>query len=133
LSREDGEALITRLEADALTAEDRRGRGEVLPLYFLVLFGLRGAKLSVKPLKTLVFGGEAQKRQHPGTSGGGGGGGGAGGRGGAAGRGGGRGGKTTGEAECRRAGTARSPCPPARAWPPERGGLSRSAAGRVSA
>jgi len=34
LSREDGEALIERLEKDALTAEERRGLVKVLTFYF---------------------------------------------------------------------------------------------------
>src|SRR5262250_2975370 len=56
LSREDGEALIARLEADALTAEDRRVLVKVLTFYFWLLFALREAKLSLKRLKALVFG-----------------------------------------------------------------------------
>jgi hypothetical protein len=37
LSREDGEALIERLEKDALTAEDRRVLVKVLTFYFWLL------------------------------------------------------------------------------------------------
>jgi hypothetical protein len=48
LSREDGEALIERLEKDALTAEDRRVLVKVLTFYFCLLFALREAKLSLK-------------------------------------------------------------------------------------
>jgi transposase len=65
LSREEGEALITRLEADALTAEDRRVLVKVLTFYFWLLFALREAKLSLKRLKTLVFGEKAKKREPP--------------------------------------------------------------------
>jgi transposase len=56
LSREDGEALLARLEANTLTAEDRRVLGRVLTYYFWLLFALREAKLSLKRLKALVFG-----------------------------------------------------------------------------
>ena len=34
LSREEGEALLARLEANALTVEDRRVLGKVLTFYF---------------------------------------------------------------------------------------------------
>jgi hypothetical protein len=69
LSREDGEALITRLEADALTAEDRRVLVKILTFYFWLLFALREAKLSLKRLKALVFG-EKPKKPKPPASGG---------------------------------------------------------------
>jgi transposase len=65
LSREEGEALIERLERDALTAEDRRVLVKVLTFYFWLLFALREAKLSLKRLKTLVFGEKAKKREPP--------------------------------------------------------------------
>ncbi|MBI3797714.1 MAG: hypothetical protein HY268_12205 [Deltaproteobacteria bacterium] len=69
LSREDGEALIERLEKDALTAEDRRVLVKVLTFYFWLLFALREAQLSLKRLRTLVFG-EKPKKGEPPTSGG---------------------------------------------------------------
>jgi len=69
LSREDGEALLARLDANSLTAEDRRVLGKVLTFYFWLLFALREAKLSLKRLKTLVFGEKPKKREPP-TSGG---------------------------------------------------------------
>ena len=56
LSREDGEALIERLEQNALSAEDRRVLVKVLTFYFWLLFALREAKLSLKRVKALVFG-----------------------------------------------------------------------------
>ena len=56
LSREEGEALLARLEANTLTAEDRRVLGKVLTFYFWLLFALREAKLSLKRVKALVFG-----------------------------------------------------------------------------
>src|SRR5437867_3976869 len=75
LSREDGEALIERLEKDALTAEDRRVLVKVLTFYFWLLFALREAQLSLKRLRTLVFGEKPEKREPPmsgGTAAGGG-------------------------------------------------------------
>jgi transposase len=69
LSREEGEALLARLEANALTAEDRRVLGKVLTFYFWLLFALREAKLSLRRLKALVFG-ERPKKRPPPTSGG---------------------------------------------------------------
>jgi len=70
LSREDGEALIERLERDALTAEDRRVLVKVLTFYFWLLFALREAKLSLKRLKALVFGERAKEREPPESGGG---------------------------------------------------------------
>jgi transposase len=69
LSREEGEALIERIERNALTAEDRRVLVKVLTFYFWLLFALREAKLSLKRLKRLVFG-EKPKRREPPSSGG---------------------------------------------------------------
>jgi hypothetical protein len=57
LSREEGEALIERIERNALSAEDRRVLVKILTFYFWLLFALREAKLSLKRLKALVFGG----------------------------------------------------------------------------
>ena len=79
LSREDGEALIERLERDALNAEDRRVLVKVLTFYFWLLFALREAKLSLKRLKVLVFGEKPKKREPPESGGSSRGGGGAGG------------------------------------------------------
>jgi hypothetical protein len=56
LSREEGEALIERLERNTLSAEDRRVLVKVLTFYFWLLFAVREAKLSLKRLKALVFG-----------------------------------------------------------------------------
>jgi transposase len=69
LSREEGEALLARLEANTLTAEDRRVLGKVLTYYFWLLFALREAKLSLKRLKALVFG-EKPKKPKPPSAGG---------------------------------------------------------------
>jgi hypothetical protein len=65
LSREEGEALLARLEANTLTAEDRRVLGKVLTFYFWLLFALREAKLSLRRLKALVFGEKPKKRTPP--------------------------------------------------------------------
>jgi hypothetical protein len=74
LSREEGEALLARLEATTLSAEDRQVLGKVLTFHFWLLFALREAKLSLKRLKALVFGEKSKKREPPpsgGTPGGG--------------------------------------------------------------
>jgi len=81
LSREEGEALRSRLERDAVTAEDRQVPGKVLTFYFWLLFALREAKLSLKRLKALVFGEKGKTREPPGSGGAAGGGGGTGGTG----------------------------------------------------
>jgi transposase len=69
LSREEGEALIERLERDALSAEDRRVLVKVLTFYFWLLFAVREAKLSLKRLKALVFGDKPKKREPPASGG----------------------------------------------------------------
>jgi hypothetical protein len=69
LSREEGEALIERIERNALSAEDRQILVKVLTFYFWLLFALREAKLSLKRLKALVFG-EKPKKPKPPSSGG---------------------------------------------------------------
>src|SRR3954452_23729607 len=74
LSRAEGEALIERIERNALSAEDRRVLGKVLTFYFWLLFALREAKLSLKRVKALVFGEKPTKPKPPpsgGTAGGG--------------------------------------------------------------
>ena len=69
LSREEGEALIERIEHNALSAEDRRILVKVLTFYFWLLFALREAKLSLKRLKALVFGEKPKKREPPSSGG----------------------------------------------------------------
>jgi transposase len=69
LSREEGEALIERIERNALSAEDRQLLVKLLTFYFWLLFALREAKLSLKRLKALVFG-EKPKPPKPPSSGG---------------------------------------------------------------
>jgi hypothetical protein len=69
LSREEGEALIERIERNVLSAEDRRLLVKLLTFYFWLLFALRETKLSLKRLKALVFG-EKPKKPKPPSSGG---------------------------------------------------------------
>ena len=67
LSRQDGEALIARLQGDALTAQDRRVLEQVLRWYFWLLFALQEARFSLKRLRALVFGEKPKKRTAPPT------------------------------------------------------------------
>ena len=69
LSREEGEALIARIERNALSAEDRRLLVKLVTFYFWRLLALREAKLSLKRLKALVVG-EKPKKPNPPSSGG---------------------------------------------------------------
>src|SRR5262245_16217122 len=74
LSREEGEALIERIERNALSAEDRQLLVKLVTFYFWLLFALREAKLSLKRVKALVFGEKPKKPKPPssgGTAGGG--------------------------------------------------------------
>src|SRR5262249_54809404 len=56
LSHEDGEALRQRLNGNALTADDRWVLDRVLLWYFWLVFALQEAKMSLRRLRTLVFG-----------------------------------------------------------------------------
>ena len=56
LSPEEGEALIERLEYDRCSPEDRQLLVHVLRLYFWLLFALQESKLSLKRLRTIIFG-----------------------------------------------------------------------------
>ena len=78
LSREDGEALRTRLAGDALTADDRHVLDQVLQWYFWLLFALQEATFSLKRLRVMLFGAKPKQRQEPSASGSSDGGGGAG-------------------------------------------------------
>jgi transposase len=69
LSREEGQALIERIERNVLSAEDRQLLVKILTFYFWLLFALREAKLSLKRLKALVFG-EKPKKPKPPSAGG---------------------------------------------------------------
>ncbi len=57
LSREDGEALIERLQADTLTGEDRRLLVKLVRVYFWFTFALSETKISLTRLKRALFGG----------------------------------------------------------------------------
>ena len=65
LSPEEGEALIERLERDALSADDRHLLVQVVRLLFWLLLALQETKLSLKRLRTLVFGQKPKARQTP--------------------------------------------------------------------
>jgi transposase len=65
LSREDGEALRTRLAGDALTAADRRVLDQVLQWYFWLLFALQEARFSLKRLRAMLFGEQPKTRKAP--------------------------------------------------------------------
>jgi transposase len=77
LSHHEGEALIERLEGNALTADDRRLLVKLITFHFWLLFALQEAKFSLKRLRAILFGEKPKKRPTPtssrGSSGGGGG------------------------------------------------------------
>jgi transposase len=56
LSPQEGDALIERLEHNALSVEDRRILVQVVRWLFWLFFVVQEAKLSLKRLRTLVFG-----------------------------------------------------------------------------
>jgi len=56
LSAEAGEALIVRVHQSGLSVEDAGVVEQVIRMYFWVVFALQEAKLSVKRLRTLLFG-----------------------------------------------------------------------------
>ena len=56
LNREQGEALIERLEADRVTASDRAMLVKLVRLYFWLSFALQETKISLKRLKMALFG-----------------------------------------------------------------------------
>jgi transposase len=56
LSADEGEALIARVHESGLSAEDSGVVEQVIRLYFWVIFSLQEAKLSLKRLRTLLFG-----------------------------------------------------------------------------
>jgi hypothetical protein len=63
LSQADGEALIERLEGDALTADDRRVLVKLITFHFWLLFALQEAKFGLKRLRAILFGEKPKKRQ----------------------------------------------------------------------
>ena len=56
LTQAEGEALIERIQANALTESDRRVLERLIHMYFWLLFALQEAKLSLKRLKEMLFG-----------------------------------------------------------------------------
>jgi rRNA maturation protein Nop10 len=69
LSREEGQALIERLQANTLTGEDRGLLVKLIQLYFWFTFALRETKISLGRLKRALFG-EGQRPPPPPTAGG---------------------------------------------------------------
>jgi transposase len=63
LNREEGEALIERLERNTLPSEDRRVLVQLIRFYFWLLFALQEARFSLKRLRRLLFGDTHKKRQ----------------------------------------------------------------------
>ena len=68
LSREEGQALIERLQANTLTGEDRGLLVKLIQLYFWFTFALRETKISLGRLKRALFG-EGQRPPPPPTGG----------------------------------------------------------------
>ena len=56
LSAQEGESLIARVHESGLSAEDAGVVEQVIRMYFWVVFALQEAKLSLKRLRTLLFG-----------------------------------------------------------------------------
>ena len=56
LKREEGEALIERLQGDRLTADDRDVLVKLVRVYFWLTFALSETKISLKRLKLALFG-----------------------------------------------------------------------------
>jgi hypothetical protein len=57
LSREEGDALMARIQANTLTGEDRRILLQLIRVYFWLTFALNETKISLKRLKRALFGG----------------------------------------------------------------------------
>ena len=63
LSPDEGAALIERLDGNTLSAEDRRVLVQVVRWLFWLFFVVQEAKLSLKRLRTMLFGKGAQTAQ----------------------------------------------------------------------
>jgi len=61
LTDTEGEALIKRLNENALSAKDRQRLSHIVRLYFWLIFRLQESKLSLKRLKEALFGKPAKK------------------------------------------------------------------------
>src|SRR5687768_11086880 len=70
LSREEGEALIERLDTQTITAADYQVLAQVVRLYFWLLFALQETKLSLHRFRLMIFGDKAKapKETRPETS-----------------------------------------------------------------
>lgn len=56
LSRDDGEALIARIQASSLSGDDQRLLVKLIELYFWLTVALQETKIGLKRLKQLLFG-----------------------------------------------------------------------------
>jgi rubredoxin len=65
LSSAEGEALITQVRQSNLPPADAGMVEQIIRMYFWLVFALQEAKLSVKRLRTLVFGSSAQSHALP--------------------------------------------------------------------
>jgi rubredoxin len=63
LSPAEGAALMTRLEQDTWTREDRQVLVQILRMYFWLLFAVQEATFSLTRLRALLFGAPASARQ----------------------------------------------------------------------
>ena len=70
LSREDGEALIERIQANSLTGDDQRLLVKLIRLYFWFTFALSETTISLKRLKRALFGGGKPPPSSPPAGGG---------------------------------------------------------------
>src|SRR5512134_4009460 len=70
LSREEGEALIERIQASSLAGDDQRLLVKLIRLYFWFTLALSETKISLKRLKRALFGGGKPPPSSPPTGGG---------------------------------------------------------------
>ena len=64
LSREEGEALLERLDTQTITAADCQVLAQVVRLYFWLLFALQETKLSLHRFRLMIFGDKAPQVSH---------------------------------------------------------------------
>jgi hypothetical protein len=65
LSRDEGEALIERLETQTWTADDIQVLAQVVRLYFWLLFALKETKLSLHRFRVMLFGDQSKPPKKP--------------------------------------------------------------------
>lgn len=63
LSRDDGEALMTRIRASSLSSDDQRVLVKLIELYFWLAVALQETKISLKRLKQLLLGRGAKRSE----------------------------------------------------------------------